>query len=92
MEKIGFIGLGNVGAKLAGSLVRHGFDTLVRDLDRSTAQPLIEQGAEWADSTRDMAEACDVVITCLPSPAVSAAVMEAEKLCHSLQLQQVPLY
>lgn len=76
--KIGFIGLGNVGAKLAGSLVRQGFDTLVRDLDRSTAQPLIEQGAEWADSTRDMAEACDVVITCLPSPAVSAAVMEAD--------------
>ena len=76
--KIGFIGLGNVGAKLAGSLVRQGFDTLVRDLDRSTAQPLIEQGAEWAESAREMAAVCDVVITCLPSPAVSAAVMEAD--------------
>ena len=47
--KIGFIGLGNVGAKLAASLLRHGFDTVVRDLDRSAADALIEQGADWAD-------------------------------------------
>ncbi len=76
--KIGFIGLGNVGGKLAGSLLRNGFDVTVRDLNREAAQPFLDKGAHWADSPKAMAEVVDVVITCLPSPAASAAVMEAE--------------
>ncbi|MEM7060712.1 MAG: NAD(P)-dependent oxidoreductase [Pseudomonadota bacterium] len=76
--KIGFIGLGNVGGKLAGSLVRNGLQTTVRDLDRDVAQKFLDQGADWGDSPADMARDCDIVITCLPSPAASAAVMEAE--------------
>ena len=75
--KIGFIGLGNVGAKLAGSLLRNGYDLTVRDVDRDAAQALIDVGAVWAESGREMAEKCEIVITCLPSPAVSAQVMEA---------------
>ena len=76
--KIGFIGLGNVGGKLAGSLIRNGHDVTVRDLDKKIAQPFLDKGAAWADSPTDMASSCDAVITCLPSPAASAAVMEAE--------------
>ncbi len=76
--KIGFIGLGNVGAKLSGSLLRNGFDLTVRDLDKAAVQPFLDKGAGWADSPRDMAESCDLVITCLPSPAACASVMEAE--------------
>ena len=76
--RIGFIGLGNVGGKLAGSLLRNGHDLTVRDLDPEAAQPFLDQGAAWADSPKALAEAVDVVITCLPSPAASAAVMEAD--------------
>lgn len=76
--KIGFIGLGNVGGKLAGSLLRNGHDLTVRDLDKSAARPLLDKGAKWAGSPKEMAEACDMVITCLPSPAASASVMEAD--------------
>ena len=76
--KVGFIGLGNVGAKLAGSLLRNGFDLTVRDLDKEAAGSLLEKGAHWAGSGRDLARDCDVVITCLPSPQVSAEVMEKE--------------
>ena len=76
--KIGFIGLGNVGGKLAGSILRNGHDLTVRDLDKGAAQHLIDAGASWADSPKEMAEACDIVITCLPSPAASAAVLEAD--------------
>ena len=76
--KIGFIGLGNVGGKLAGSLIRNGFDVMVRDLDRDIAVPFLEQGAGWGESPRAMAEACDLMITCLPSPAACALVMEAD--------------
>ena len=74
--KIGFIGLGNVGAKLAGSLIRHNFDVLVRDVEESAAQPLLDAGARWSNSGKALAESCDVIITCLPSPTVSAIVME----------------
>ena len=78
MTAIGFIGLGNVGAKLAGTLLRNNVDLTIRDLDKSAAQPLLDKGAKWADSPKEMAEQCDIIITCLPSPAISAAVMEAE--------------
>lgn len=76
--KIGFIGLGNVGAKLAGSLIRNGADLTVRDLDPAHVQPFLDKGAAFGESPKAMAEACDVIITCLPSPAISAAVMEGE--------------
>jgi 3-hydroxyisobutyrate dehydrogenase len=73
---IGFIGLGNVGGKLAGSLIRNGYSLTVRDLDRSQAEALLQMGASWGEDGRAMASASDVIITCLPSPAVSAQVME----------------
>lgn len=76
--KIGFIGLGNVGAKLAGSLVRNGHEVTVRDLDRSAAQPLLDAGASFGESPKEMAQECDVIITCLPSPEICAAVVEGE--------------
>ncbi len=76
--KVGFIGLGNVGGKLAGSLLRNGFETTVLDLDKSVAQPFLDQGAEWAANPREMIERCDLVITCLPSPAACADVMEGK--------------
>ena len=75
---VGFVGLGNVGGKLAGSLLRNGFDLTVRDLDRELAQQFIDQGAKWADSPKAMAEQVDIIITCLPSPAACSAVLEAE--------------
>ncbi|MEM7301216.1 MAG: NAD(P)-dependent oxidoreductase [Pseudomonadota bacterium] len=76
--KIGFIGLGNVGGKLAGSILRNGYDLTVRDLDSSLEQPFVDQGAARANNPREMTEACDMVITCLPSPAACSAVMESE--------------
>ena len=76
--RVGFIGLGHVGAKLAGSLLRNGFDLTLRDIDSKAAEPLLAAGGTWAESGRALAEAVEVVITCLPSPAVSAQVMEEE--------------
>jgi 3-hydroxyisobutyrate dehydrogenase len=74
--KVGFVGLGNVGGKLAGSLLRNGVDLTVRELDKSIAQPFLDKGAQWAETPAALAIGSDVVITCLPSPAASAAVME----------------
>jgi 3-hydroxyisobutyrate dehydrogenase len=74
--RIGFIGLGNLGSQLAGNLLRHGVELTVRDLDASRLAGLVARGAKAADSARRLAEASDAVITCLPSPAVCAEVME----------------
>lgn len=76
--KIGFIGLGNVGGKLAGSILRNGFDLTVRDLNEDLVQSFLARGAARADSAKALAEACDIVITCLPSPAACSHVMEAD--------------
>ncbi len=76
--KIGFIGLGNVGAKLSGSILRNGFDLTINDLDKSLAQLFLDKGAHWAETPQEIAENCDMIITCLPSPAACAEVMEGE--------------
>src|SRR6266446_5973058 len=73
--RYGFVGLGNLGAHLAGSLVRAGFDVAVNDLDKSHAAPLIDKGARWAVTPKLLAETVDAVMTCLPTPAASEAVL-----------------
>ncbi len=76
--KIGFIGLGNVGGKLAGSLLRNKFDLTVRDLDKNLTKPFFDLGAKVANSAKELAEQVDLIITCLPSPKICAEVMEGE--------------
>jgi len=76
--KIGFIGLGNAGGKLAGSLLRNGYDLTVRDLNEEFVSDFVSRGAKSAHSPKEMAELCDVIITCLPSPKACSQVMEAD--------------
>lgn len=74
--KIGFIGLGNVGGKLSGSLLRNGVELYVHDLDAELVAAMVAGGATAGGSPAEMMHNCDAVITCLPSPAASAAVVE----------------
>ena len=76
--KIGFIGLGNVGGKLAGSLLRNKFDLTVRDLDKKLTKPFIDLGAKVANTPKELTEKVDLIITSLPSPKICAEVMEGE--------------
>ena len=73
--KIGFIGLGNVGGKLSGSLLRNGHDLTVYDLNGDLVQGFVARGAKPGDSPAQLMRDSEVVITCLPSPAASDAVM-----------------
>ena len=73
--KIGFIGLGNVGGKLAGSLLRNGMDLTVHDLNADFVADFVSRGARDGKSPRDLMVDCDVVITCLPSPAACDVVV-----------------
>jgi 3-hydroxyisobutyrate dehydrogenase len=77
--RYGFIGLGNLGSHLAASLCREGFDVTVHDLNRQAADRHIALGARWAASPAEAAANADAVITCLPSPKASAAVVTGER-------------
>ena len=76
--KVGFIGLGNVGGKLAGSLLKKKFDLTVRDLDQNLTKEFTNLGAKIASSPKELAEKVDLIITCLPSPKICAEVMEGK--------------
>jgi 3-hydroxyisobutyrate dehydrogenase len=72
--RVGFIGLGNMGEPLAGFVRRAGFQLVVYDLRRETATGLLESGAEWAESPREVAARSDVVCVCVPGPPEMQAV------------------
>jgi 3-hydroxyisobutyrate dehydrogenase-like beta-hydroxyacid dehydrogenase len=74
--RYGFVGLGHLGKHLAINLVRGGFDVGVYDLQQSAADPVLAAGAHWANSIPELAKSSDGLITCLPSPAATAAVLE----------------
>lgn len=74
--KVGFVGLGNVGSKLSGSLIRNGVDLTVFDLNQDLMDQAVAKGGKAAGSAAELMRDCDAVITCLPSPAASDAVMQ----------------
>ncbi len=74
--KVGFIGLGNVGAKLSGSLLRNGIDLTVHDLNQDLVAEFVSRGAKQAEGPAQLMRDCEAAITCLPSPAASDAVMQ----------------
>ena len=76
--RLGFVGLGNLGQHLASSLLRAGFPLTVHDRDEVAARPLLDAGAAWASSPRDVAAASDSVFTCLPSPRAVDDVVAGE--------------
>ena len=76
--KVGFIGLGNVGGKLAGSLLRNKYDLSVIDLDSSITKDFVAKGASATNSPKELAQKVDLIITCLPSPSVCSEVMESQ--------------
>ena len=73
---VGFIGLGNVGGKLSGSLLRNGVKLLVHDLDKGLVNNLVSMGAADGKNPQNIMKTCDVIITCLPSPSASNEVMQ----------------
>jgi len=73
--RVGFIGLGNMGEPLAGFVLKAGFPLVVHDIRREAAATLLERGAVWAESPRDLTTQCDVICTCVPGPPEMQAVM-----------------
>jgi 2-hydroxy-3-oxopropionate reductase len=68
VEKVGFVGLGIMGAAMAGNLLEAGHELVVHNRTRTKAEQLMSYGARVADSPREVAEVSDIIITMLPGP------------------------
>ena len=67
-KNIGFIGLGNVGKKIANNLIKNGYNLYINDLNQKSSTKLIQNGAIWCQSIDTLIKNVSVFITCLPSP------------------------
>ena len=76
-KKLGFIGIGNLGMHLAGSLLRAGYPLTIFDLNKAAATAVLAVGARWAESPAEVAKASDTVFTCLPSSKAVSTVVSA---------------
>ena len=76
--KVGFIGLGIMGASMASNLMKAGHELVVHDIKRDAAAPHLKAGAVWADTPRQVAEATEVVLTSLPGPPEMESVALGE--------------
>ena len=76
--KVGFIGLGIMGASMASNLQKAGYELVVHDIKRDAAAPHLKAGAVWADTPRKVAEATEVVLTSLPGPPEMESVALGE--------------
>ena len=72
--KIGFIGLGTMGASMAANAQKGGFELVVTDLRRESAARHLAAGARWVDTPQAVAEAAEVIFTSLPGPPEVEAV------------------
>ena len=69
MDRVGFIGLGNMGAPVAGHIQRAGFPLTVYDLRQEATASFVLNGAIAAPSVHELVARSDIVITALPMPA-----------------------
>jgi 3-hydroxyisobutyrate dehydrogenase-like beta-hydroxyacid dehydrogenase len=76
--QIGFIGAGNMGGLMAGHLLGGEHDVLIHDLRKEAAEPLLQRGARWAATLREVAENSDLIIASLTTPAVVEKVVLGE--------------
>ncbi|MBT6275915.1 MAG: NAD(P)-dependent oxidoreductase [Chromatiales bacterium] len=76
--KVGFIGLGTMGAGISLNAIKGGHELVVSDLGRNVAAPQLAAGATWASTPKEVGEACDIVFTSLPGPKQVEAVTLGE--------------
>jgi len=79
MKKIGFIGLGIMGSRMAANLLKNDYHLTIHNRTKSKAEPLIESGAKWAESAAETAKEADILITMLSEPEAVSAMAFGEK-------------
>lgn len=76
--KIGFIGLGIMGSRMALNLQKEGYELVVYNRSKDKAEELLKNGADWGDSPADVGRKSDLVLTMLSTPEVVRMVATGE--------------
>ena len=85
-SSIGFIGLGIMGSRMAANLRARGYDLIVFNRTRESAEPLLRAGAKWASSASALAGDVDVLFTMLPHPeAVTASALGTNGFLNAMR-------
>jgi 3-hydroxyisobutyrate dehydrogenase len=83
---IGFIGVGNMGAGMANNLLKAGYTLTINDIRRDAAGPLLERGAQWAETPQQIAMQSEITFTSLPGPPdVEAVALGAEGILAGIK-------
>lgn len=72
MLKVGFIGLGSMGTKMAKNLIKSGFDVMVYNRTKSKEEELLKLGAKSASTPAEMGAKCNAIVTCLPNDTIES--------------------
>tara|TARA_B100001113_G_scaffold353000_1_gene355955 strand:+ start:523 stop:1455 length:933 start_codon:yes stop_codon:yes gene_type:complete len=78
MKKIGVIGLGNMGSAVARNIQRANFPLYVHDIRKDVGKKLIEKGAIWKNSPKELMDEVDIVVSMVFGPKEIEAVMKNE--------------
>jgi len=90
MAKVGWIGLGNMGVPMSKNLIKAGFDVTVWNRTKSKADPVLADGAKWADSPKEIAEKCDFIITMVADgPTLHAVVLGENGVAAGLSANKI---
>ena len=81
IERVGFAGLGAMGAGIAQRLLDAGYDVVGWNRTKAKAQPLLDAGMGWADTPRELAASVDVLFTMLTNTAAIEATADGEQAC-----------
>jgi 3-hydroxyisobutyrate dehydrogenase-like beta-hydroxyacid dehydrogenase len=74
MTSIGFVGLGHMGGNMAARLLAAGHPVYGEERSREHGQALVDQGLQWRDTPREVAQAADIVFTSVPDDSALEAV------------------
>lgn len=86
LSRIGFIGLGIMGGRMAANLQKAGYALVVNDIRRAAAEGVLADGAEWADTPKEVAARCEAVFTCLPGASqVEAVALGPDGIIHGVR-------
>lgn len=77
--KIGFIGTGIMGSRMAHNLLKNNFSLIIHNRTKEKADSLVKEGAQWKDSPLEVAKNADIIFTMLSEPETVKEVALGEK-------------
>ncbi len=90
MARVGWIGLGNMGVPMSKNLIKAGHEVTVWNRTKAKAQPVLDAGAQWADSPKEIAEKCEFIFTMVADgPALQDVTLREDGVVAGLSAGKI---